>query len=169
MPASGKMTVSKELAKLTGYRIFYNHLVVDLVKSLFDYGTKPFIDLREELWIKGFKVASKYKLSGLIFSFVFEKTITENFIANIENSLGPEDSLLFVELKCDTQELINRVSDNSRQYFGKLTNPNKLVNLIESGVCFIPELDREVLKIDNTNVSPEDVARIIYDNLDLKA
>lgn len=31
MPAAGKLTVAKELAGLSGYKLFHNHQVVDLL------------------------------------------------------------------------------------------------------------------------------------------
>ncbi|HIJ11483.1 TPA: hypothetical protein HA278_05490, partial [Candidatus Woesearchaeota archaeon] len=37
--AVGKLTVAKELVKLTGYKLFHNHLTVDLVGSIFEWGT----------------------------------------------------------------------------------------------------------------------------------
>jgi hypothetical protein len=40
--AVGKMTVGQELAKLTGYRLLYNHMVVDLVTKFFPFGTPGF-------------------------------------------------------------------------------------------------------------------------------
>lgn len=36
-PGVGKLTVARELARKTGYKLFHNHLTVDLVKSLFDF------------------------------------------------------------------------------------------------------------------------------------
>lgn len=37
-PAVGKLSVANALAKLTGYRVFHNHLTIDLVRSIFDWG-----------------------------------------------------------------------------------------------------------------------------------
>ena len=34
-PAVGKLTVARELAALTGFRLFHNHLTVDLAGSVF--------------------------------------------------------------------------------------------------------------------------------------
>ena len=42
-PAVGKLTVARDLAALTGLRLFHNHLTVDLVSSLFAFGSEPFI------------------------------------------------------------------------------------------------------------------------------
>lgn len=38
--AVGKMTVGQEIARLTGAKLFYNHMTIDLVSQFFDYGTK---------------------------------------------------------------------------------------------------------------------------------
>ena len=46
MPASGKLTVARELAELTGYKLFHNHLVVDLLLSVFAFGSDGFVELR---------------------------------------------------------------------------------------------------------------------------
>ena len=43
--AVGKLTVGRELAKLTGFRHFHNHLTVDAVMAVFDFGSESFINL----------------------------------------------------------------------------------------------------------------------------
>lgn len=52
-PAVGKLTVAKELTKLTGYKLFHNHLTVDLVSSLYEWGSpkywKYLRSIREQL------------------------------------------------------------------------------------------------------------------------
>ena len=56
-PAVGKLTVARELAALTGFRLFHNHLTVDLASSLFSFGSEPFILLREKIWLAAFAEA----------------------------------------------------------------------------------------------------------------
>ena len=41
-PAVGKMTVGFELAKLTGLKLFHNHLTIELVLNFFDFSTPQF-------------------------------------------------------------------------------------------------------------------------------
>jgi hypothetical protein len=67
-PAVGKLTVARELAVLTGFRLFHNHLTVDLVSSLFPFGSEPFVLLREQIWLAAFAEAARNNLS-LIFTF----------------------------------------------------------------------------------------------------
>jgi tRNA uridine 5-carbamoylmethylation protein Kti12 len=50
LPGMGKLTIAKELARLTEYRVFHNHLVFDAVEALFPFGSPSFIELRERLW-----------------------------------------------------------------------------------------------------------------------
>ena len=45
--ASGKYTVAKELRELTRLPIFHNHLTVDLVSTLFEFGRPPFVNLAD--------------------------------------------------------------------------------------------------------------------------
>lgn len=46
--AVGKMTVGRELARLTGARLLYNHMLIDLLTEFFAFGTPPFERLLEE-------------------------------------------------------------------------------------------------------------------------
>jgi tRNA uridine 5-carbamoylmethylation protein Kti12 len=48
-PAVGKLTVASELAKLTGFKLFDNHVSIDFVKSVFDYGTRRYWKLIENI------------------------------------------------------------------------------------------------------------------------
>ena len=38
--AVGKMTAGQELEKITGLKLFHNHMTNDLVSCFFDYGSK---------------------------------------------------------------------------------------------------------------------------------
>ena len=35
--AVGKMTVGQELSKITDYRLFHNHMTVEITRLIFDY------------------------------------------------------------------------------------------------------------------------------------
>src|ERR1051325_8251746 len=78
-PAVGKLTVATELARLTGFRLFHNHLTVDLVSAIFDFGSEPFVELREEIWLAVFHEAARRDVS-LIFTFAPERTVRDRFI-----------------------------------------------------------------------------------------
>jgi len=70
-PATGKLTVARELSKLTGYKIFHNHLTADLVSSFFPFGTKAYSDLVARIRLDLIETAAKNKVRGVIFTFVY--------------------------------------------------------------------------------------------------
>ena len=166
-PGTGKLTVAKELAKITNMGIFHNHLTVDLIESIFQFGTKPFKELREKIWLDVFEVASRSEISGLIFTFAFEKTVSKDFIQNIEKTISNDDKIHFVELYCEMDELKRRVELPSRKKYGKLSSSKKLEILLNDKIYFTPKLDKFVLKIDNTNLSPKEAAKKIKVHFDL--
>jgi len=167
-PGSGKLTVAKELAKLTGMRLFHNHLTVDLVASMFEFGTKPFRELRERIWLDSFRTASKEKVPGLIFTFVFENTVSKGFVEDIRNILSDEDQILFIELSCKLDELKRRVELPSRKKYGKLSCSKRLGELIKGKSCFSPKLAQPVFRIDNTHMSAKTVAKEIREHFNLR-
>jgi len=160
LPGVGKLTVARELAKLTGFRIFHNHLVVDLVESVFDFGSLPFVHLREEIWLAVFKRAVAANLNGLIFTFAYDRTVQAAFIENtreIIESAGGE--VLFVELRCSTEELERRIEHPSRQRFGKLCSVSRFRELQALGAFVDPRIPKNRLVVDTTTLSASDAAR----------
>ena len=41
-PGVGKLSVARELARATGYKLFDNHVSIACAESVFEFGTKPF-------------------------------------------------------------------------------------------------------------------------------
>jgi len=159
-PAVGKLTVARELARLTGFGLFHNHLTVDLVGSLFSFGSEPFIVLREQIWLAAFAEAARHQVS-LIFTFNPERTVRERFIQdaiNVVESAGGK--IIFVELTCDEEQLEQRLGDASRKEFGKLASVEQYRSLKAAGAFQFPKLPVG-LSLDTTNQSPVDTARSI--------
>ncbi len=51
-PAVGKMTVGQELARLTGYKLLYNHMIIDLITEFFPYDSESFGRLAHDLRVR---------------------------------------------------------------------------------------------------------------------
>ena len=159
-PAVGKLTVARELATLTDARLFHNHLTVDLVSSLFPFGSEPFIQLREQIWLAAFAEAARNNLS-LIFTFNPERTVRERFIQDtidvVETAGG---RVVFVELTCAEDELERRLEDASRSEFGKLVSVDQYRSLQDAGAFHFPKLPPG-LTLDTTSRSPAKTAESI--------
>ncbi len=166
LPGVGKLTVARELAKLTGFKVFHNHLAVDLVESVFDFGSLPFVELREEVWLAVFKRAVEADLNGLIFTFAFDRSVRTDFIKNTRAVVEPAGGdVVFVELRCSTEELERRIEHPSRQRFGKLCSVSKFRELEASGAFVDPGIPNNRLVVDTTELSASDAARTIASKL----
>jgi hypothetical protein len=168
LPGVGKLTVARELEKLTGFRVFHNHLAVDLVGSVFEFGSAPFVELREKIWLEVFSQAAAARLDGLIFTFAFDRTVRRSFIENtreiVESSGG---KVLFVELRCSDEELERRIEHPSRRSFGKLNSVAWFRELREAGAFVDPGIPAERLVVDTTELSASDAAGLIVSELGL--
>lgn len=166
LPGVGKLTVARELSRLTGYRLFHNHLTVDLVESVFDFGTPPFIALRESIWLSVFSEAARNAVPGLVFTFAFESTVTADFVRNaVETVENQNGKVLFIQLTCEQEQLEQRLIDPSRQAFGKLTSVSVLREMQNAGRLATPSLPYDSLIIDTTNLPPAETARQIRESL----
>jgi hypothetical protein len=161
-PAVGKLTVARELASLTGYGLFHNHLTVDLVSSLFPFGSEPFIKLREQIWLAVFAEAARENVS-LIFTFNPERTVRERFIQDAIDVVEKESGeVVFVELTCAQEELERRMEDSSRKEFGKLASKAQYRELKASGAFEFPRLPKGMV-LDTIRDSAATTAALIRD------
>ncbi len=168
MPGVGKLTVARALAEVTGFGVFHNHLTVDLVSSVFDFGTEPFVKLRERIWLDVFREAAKAKVNGLIFTFAFEPTVAAGFVDRVRSIIETEGGeVLFVKLVCSAEELERRVVAESRQSLGKISDLKLFRELNDTGTFADPGVTENRLVLDVTSLKPEDAARQIARELGL--
>jgi broad-specificity NMP kinase len=156
-PAAGKLTIAQELAKELDYPLLHNHAVVDLVTSLFPFGSAPFVSLREQIWLASVDAAVAAKLRGIILTFVPERTVTDAFIPNLRKRAA----IRFVELRCDREELERRMRQSSRDKFGKLRDPELYRQLEAEGVFSKPVMPEADVIVDVTRQDALSSARAI--------
>jgi hypothetical protein len=168
MPAVGKLTVAEELVNVTGYKLFHNHLAVDLLQTVFKFGSPQFVALREEFWLSIFDQAARSGLPGMIFTFNPESTVRAEFITNtvkvIEAAGGKVD---FVELTCELPELKRRISSMSRLQYKKLTSVPLFDELYSEGVFDVSYMPTPRVSIDTGTHLPARAALHIARALDL--
>ena len=159
--AAGKLTVARELSRMTGLRLFHNHLTVDAVTAVFDFGTEPFVLLREQIWLSVFREAARRNAS-LIFTFTPEQTVRPSFIRDTLDAVESAGGrVLFVQLTCPIDELERRIVHPSRREFGKLRSLEEFRELNQTGAFEYPKLPDSGLSIDTSQTSlTEAAARI---------
>jgi len=168
MPATGKLTVAQELVAITGYKLFHNHLVVDLLLTVFDFGSPQFVVLREQIWLSVFDEACKSDLRGMIFTFNPESTVRAEFIEKtksvVSNAGGEVD---FVELTAPIAEIKHRIGSKSRHQHKKLTSVQFFEELHGNGAFDVSYMPAPRLSIDTSQNQPSRAALLIARALDL--
>ena len=167
--AVGKLTVAKELVKLTGYKLFHNHLTVDLVGSIFEWGTTPYEKLNTKFRVELIEEAAKSTLNGLLFTFCYAYPLDTNFVKLLKRKVEKHGGKFYlVQLTCEKESLFKRIKSADRENFGKLKSKNRLKKILTEYDLFSPVPKLQSLQIDNTKKSAKRVARMIQSHYKLK-
>src|SRR5215217_4148284 len=110
-PAVGKMSVGYELARLTGFRLFHNHMTIELALNFFSFGEPQFHRLVDEFRRRIFEEVAASDLPGLIFTYVWaldspaDRTFIDRSCASFRARGG---EVYFVELEAEQPERLRR-------------------------------------------------------------
>jgi len=165
--AAGKLTVAKEVAKLTGYPLFHNHLIVNAVSAVFPFGSPTFVRLRHEFWMKVFEEASAQGQS-LLFTFAPESTVPKSFVPEVIETISKNGgSVLFVHLKISLAEQERRIEAPDRRANGKLSSLETLrkIRQVEPARDDAIPVD---LELDTEMLLPAESARMIVEKFRLE-
>jgi hypothetical protein len=145
-PAVGKLTVALELAALTGFKVFHNHLTVNPLVALFERNSPPHSRLLREFRVRMLEEAARA------------------YFGAVESRGGRVHP---VRLVCDRATLLARVGNPSRHAMEKLTDPSRLEELLDGR--FEPRRlpFGESLVVDTTELAPREAALRIAEHYDL--
>jgi gluconate kinase len=164
LPGTGKFTVAKELAALTGYKLFHNHLTVDLAASLFPHGSEAYMEYVRALRLEAFARAAAADVN-LIFTFWYSaisQPSVERYRETIEAAGG---EVLFVHLHCRADILETRVVSESRLGWKIDSVPELRSALAEYGTA--DTIPGTHLRIDTSDLAPIGAARQIVTHFHL--
>ena len=175
--AVGKMTVGQELAKITGLRLFHNHMMIEPVLEIFGQWRPDVTQRLRQVIFEEFAKTDNY---GMIFTFMFALDDPNDWKigAHIEDLFregNPDSQFYYVELVCDKEERLRRNATENR-----LQNKPSKRNVEESNARLLRDDERHrfesfegeipfenYMKIDNTSLAPEVVAKMIKEHFNL--
>ena len=167
-PAVGKLTVANEIAKRTDFKVFHNHLSIDCIEPVFEFGSPSFYKLIELIRVETVAEAARAG-QNLIYTFCYAKDLDDAHvekITHIVEEYGGE--ICFVLLTADKTELEKRVLEESRRQYGKAKSVEMMHYFFNTYDLFSPVPGRESLIIDNTNVSTKEAAAKIIAHFGLE-
>ena len=164
-PAVGKLTVARELAELTGFKVFHNHVSVDLAEEIFTRKGPSFGRTVKALNQVVFQEAAQTDVN-LIFTFVYAYPQDDpemRWLLGIFEESGART--LLVQLTCDQETLKARLTESSRQAYGKIKDAKTLAELLTTYDLFTPYPAAPSLQLDTTDTPPHETAAAIANYL----
>ena len=168
-PAAGKLTVAKALAEITGFKVFHNHLSIDCVRPVVEFGTESFWRLNHRIRLVVIDEAAREGID-VIQTFCYAKgdddVAFQDYIDAAERNGGEVHLVL---LRCSNEERKKRMIDESRVRLRKLTDPTGVDTSHLRHDLLSPFTARETktLIIDTTDLTPDRAARRIVDHFNL--
>ncbi|MBR6570108.1 MAG: metallophosphoesterase family protein [Clostridia bacterium] len=173
--AVGKMTVGQELMKLTGLRLFHNHMTIEPVLEIFGmFNGAAVAGLRDVI----FREFAKTDSYGMIFTYMwaFEAQSDWDYIEHVKEIFAPYGTeFYYVELVADQAVRLernrteNRLKHKASKRDVELSDKRVINEDARHRLVSLPgEIPFEnYLKIDNTHLSAEEAAKQIQTHFQL--
>lgn len=174
--AVGKMTVGHELEKITGLKLFHNHMTIELIAPIFWYWSKAPVwkKLVEEFRTRIFEEFSKTNNEWLIFTYVWAFNLKEDhdYIEKVSDIFKSKWADIYrVELEANVDERVKRNKTPHRlKHKPTKNNIERSENELKESMLKYRltsnewEIQKEnYLRIDNTNLEANEVAKIIVE------
>ena len=174
-PAAGKMTIGQELSKLSGATLFFNHQAIDFALEIYQDFTEEMWEFVRSVTFSFLGTSARHHrsviLTGITDFLIFFHLMYLKDIQNLLNEYHQE--ILFVELETSLEERLRRNRTENRLKYKPLkrnfevsereileTDKTNQLNSQKrpSGLHYY-------LKIDNTNLSAEEVAKQIQEKM----
>ena len=173
--AVGKMTVGQELMKITGLRLFHNHMTIEPVIEIFGQYNGAVINKLRQVVFEEFAKTDNY---GMIFTYMwaFDQQADWDYVEQVKRIFEPYGTeFYYVELVAYRKVRLERNATENRLLQKASKRNVELSNqrLISDDTQYrLESMDGEIsfdnyMKIDNTNLAPETVAQMIKKQFNL--
>lgn len=167
--AVGKMTVGQELEKITGLRLFHNHMIIEPILQIFhDFR----IDLINEIRELIFRRFAETDNEGMIFTMMwaFDEPEDREYVEMVKKIFEDQGGIVyFVELvapqsvrllRNETENrLKNKASKRNLEFSRQLLIKGDIEHRFESLPGEIPY--ENYIRMNNEDLSAEDAAKLI--------
>ena len=173
--AAGKMTVGQALSRITPMKLFHNHMTIEPVIELFGAYNGAVTERLRQVVFEEFAKTDNY---GLIFTFIwaFDVPYDTEYVRNLTKLYEDAGAQVdYVELIAPQEVRLERNATENR-----LKNKASKRSIEDSNARLIRD-DRNwrcesypgeithpnYLRLENTNISPEEAARMIREHFKL--
>ena len=175
--AVGKMTVAEIIKEKLGYALMINHDSIEVSDKIFERGSDAQKELNKVIRAAAFEIAIKYDID-MIFTFVtaFDSLEDIEYLNNLRKMFeATGGQFYFVELEADVKTRLERNVTPHRleSKYTKNDVETSERDLLETMKKYrLNSNDGELLcpnhlKINNTNIDPEEVAKTVVEKYGL--
>ena len=176
--AVGKMTIGQELAKITDYKLLYNHMTIEIVRKIFDYDKETFLRMNSIIRYEIFKEFAKSNEKGIIFTscFDFGKDF-EIEKEQIDKWMNLFEESYVIELEASIEERLKRNKTENRlkhkeskrnlEWSEKDLMQSMTKHKLNSDPGEGEKIFKNYIKINNEKISPQEVAKMIKEKFKL--
>ncbi|HJP96388.1 MAG TPA: AAA family ATPase [Candidatus Saccharimonadales bacterium] len=169
-PAAGKYTVGSELAERTGYKLFHNHMTVDISRALFgetqNNGARASA-LKDQLRLDVIRTAAEQNIN-LIFTLAYTRGASDQFVYDVVKTVTDNKGCVcFVQLHAPRQVLYSRIGNTSRHLLGKPSTREHLEEKFARGGLDLPVLFTNNLRLDTSQLQPTEAAQRVITHFHL--
>lgn len=173
--AVGKMTVGQELMKITGLRLFHNHMTIEPVIEIFGQYNGAVVNRLRQVVFEEFAKTDSY---GMIFTYMwaFDQQADWDYVGHVKSIFEPYGTEFYYvelvtsrEVRLERNVTENRLRNKASKRDIELSNQR----LIRDDTRYrLESLEGEIpfdnyMKIDNTNLAPDVVAQMIKKQFNL--
>lgn len=167
--AVGKMTVGQELMKITGLRLFHNHMTIEPVLEVFGSFHAKALNRIRDVFFEEFAASDN---EGMIFTFMFAFDMQEdwNMVEHVKDIFRPYGTeFYYVELIApQSVRLVRNATENRKRNKGSKRDTEAAAKrlLAEDEKYRLVSLPGEIplnnyLRIENERISAAEAARMI--------
>ncbi len=173
--AVGKMTVGQELCKITPFRLFHNHMMIEPVLDIFGAFRGDVIQKLRHVIFEKFAKSDNY---GMVFTYMwaFDMPSDWDYIERVKQIFSlPEEDIYYVELIAPQEVRLERNATENRLKHKaskrQIEDSNaRLVRDDENHRC--ESLPGEIthpnyLRLENATIPAAEAARIIQEHFNL--
>lgn len=160
-PATGKLTVARELSKITRVAFVDNHAAIDIARMVFNFAGSGFWELVHDIRVTTLRGAARAEVPILITTAAYSHPEDYPLVHDYDRIVEKFGGLVLpIHLSCSGNTLMARVSASERAQKGKIANPENLKTYLdENNFVAIPR--DNCLSLSTEEASPYETATAI--------
>lgn len=160
-PGTGKYTVAKELAALTGYTLFDNHIILNALSDVFGFHHPVRKKLEKEFRLRIIEEVAKADINIISTGVIMRdnEAFYRQMLKQIEDVGG---ECIIVHLTADREVIKSRIENESRKAMKKISTLERFEEWSQQYPESFQKIDfKTQYTFDTTNTEPQEIAKQI--------